>query len=200
MTKRLRDETIYLAPQILGSRDLNGNPVIYDEKTNENLEPNNIDDKIKIYKRQVMEWFLNRASRLLKGKNNGFIILMIATSYIEGVQQYMNGNTSNNHSKTTFRQGLRRIFALDNVSDSLLNDFYQHVRCGLFHNGMSGDKVVISNDFLEPIAFPQNQTIDINPRMFLTKIREDFSKYISILKDTSNTNERRHFDNMFSVI
>jgi len=200
MTKRLRDESIYLAPQILGSRDLNGNPIVFDERINEILDVNSLDDKIKIYERQVKVWFLDRASRLLKGKNNGFIILMIATSYIEGVQQYINGNASNNQSRIVFRQGLRRIFTLSNVRDSLLDDFYSHVRCGLFHNGMSGDKVVISNDFLEPISFSLNQTIDINPRLFLTKIRADFSKYISILKDNSNTNERQHFNNMFNVI
>lgn len=200
MPKRLRNEPIYLAPQILGWRDINGNPVIYDEKTNEYLDSNNIDDKIKIYERQVLSWFLDRATRLIRGKNNGFIVLMITTSYIEGVQQYMNGNTSNNQSRIVFREGLKRIFALNNVRDSLLDDFYKHVRCGLFHNGMSGDKVVISNEFLEPIAFSQNQTININPRLFLNKIRDDFYVYISMLRDRNNAMERENFDYMFSVI
>lgn len=198
MPKRLRDYSIYLAPEIRGLRKSDGSHEVYDEKNQEYLNPNTIDDKIKIYERQVKEWFLNRASRVLKGKDNGFIVLMISISYIEGVQQYINGRPSNGNSRVVFKQGLNRIFSL-NVDNTKLNNFYSQVRCGLFHNGMSGNQVIISYSYPQPIDFSEYDAIKINPKTLLNEIRKDFSNYIAILKDQTNVTERENFSRMFSV-
>jgi len=107
MPKQLRNYPIYIAPQIRGYLKSNGEPVVFDERTNQNLDPNNIDEKIIIYERQVKEWFLNRASKFLRGKNNGFIVLMITISYIEDVQQYLNGQSSHGNSNRFFQEGMR---------------------------------------------------------------------------------------------
>lgn len=199
MPKRLRDTPIYLAPQIYAQRDVKYNPIIDDEKTGQRLDPNNINDKIIIYERQVNEWFLERASKLVTGKNNGFIILMIATSYIEGVQQYIKGEKSDRHSKEFFREGFRRIFGF-NISNFEIDKFYKHVRCGLFHNGMSDDPIVIGYDMPLSIDYSQPGIIKINPRLFLVEIQKDFSDYIIRLKDPNNLVERGYFDRMFSVM
>lgn len=201
MTKKLRDTPIYLAPQIKGRRDQNYEAIITDETTGQQLNPNCIDDKITIYERQVNGWFLDRASELIIGTNNGFIVLMVAASYIEGAQQYINGVTSNGRSKEFFRQGLTRIFELNDIPETLINKFYRDVRCGLFHNGMSGDLVIISREFLIPIKFTQTPTtIEINPELFLLKIKRDFSDYIQTLRNHNNVTERVKFGQMFNVI
>jgi len=166
MPKQLRNYPIYIAPQIRGYKDEMGQPIVFDEKTQTNLNPNNIDDKIIIYERQVKGWFINRAFRLLRSKNNGFIVLMISISYIEGVQQYINGRTSHNNSNISFQTGLRRIFGL-NEPNHVLGDFYSQVRCGLFHSGMTQNKVIISNEYLQVIDFSEANTIKINPKLFL---------------------------------
>lgn len=198
MPKRLRNYQIYLAPKISGLIKPDGSPDIYDEKMAECLNPSNIDDKIKIYERQVKEWFLERAFRMLKGRNSGFIVLMICISYVEGVQQYINGQSSDRQSRNVFKQGLNRISSL-NVTQDKLDNFYNQVRCGLFHNGMSGSQVIISDGFLQAIDFSEDNTIKINPRLFLSEIRKDFAIYISKLKNSANVNERSNFDCMFSI-
>jgi len=197
MPKQLRDYPIYIAPQIRGYKDRNGQPIVFDERTNRNLDPNNIDDKIVIYERQVKDWFLNRASKLVNGNKNGFIVLMISISYIEGVQQYMNGQTSHNNSARFFREGIRRIFQL-NEQDNVLNDFYSQVRCGLFHSGMTQNKVIISREYEQVIDFSEYNTIKINPKLFLREIRLDFNRYVRLLKNTNNNEERNRFSQMFS--
>ncbi|HOI18672.1 MAG TPA: hypothetical protein PLX15_02300 [Candidatus Woesearchaeota archaeon] len=199
MPKQLRDYPIYIAPQIRGYKDRTGQPIVFDERTNRNLNPNDIDDKILIYERQVKDWFLNRASRLVNGNKNGFIVLMISISYIEGVQQYIKGQTSHNNSGRFFREGMRRIFQLSD-SDNVLNDFYAQVRCGLFHSGMTQNKVVISRDYEQVIDFSEHNTIKINPKLFLRAIRLDFNRYINLLKNPENNNERNNFNRMFSNI
>lgn len=200
MPKRLRDEPIYLAPDIMGYRDDNYNPVISDLRTDTNLNPYNVDDKIIIYKRQVEEWFLNRAVSLCHRKNNNFIVVMIATSYVEGVEQYRTGRESNGHSRQFFLAGLRRIFDMQNVSDDQLSNLYKHLRCGLFHNGMSGDEVVLNRSLVNAIDFSNSGTIDINPKLYLDAIIQDFNQYIDDLHNLNNIELRNSFNGMFTVV
>ena len=200
MPKRLRDEPIYLAPKILAFRDVNYEPVITDERTGKKLNPFIIDDKIYIYKRQVEEWFLNRAVSLCHRKNNNFVVVMIATSYIEGIEQYRNGRLSHGHSKQYFSDGMKRIFGIQNVSDNQLKMLYKHLRCGLFHNGMSGDVVVLNRTLKGAIEFSNRGTIDINPRLFLAAILKDFQQYINELSNQNNTILRNNFNRMFTVV
>ena len=201
MPKKLREYSIYIAPQIRGYLD-DGRPIVFDEKTRLNLNPNNINDKITIYERQVKEWFLNRASKLLQGDKNGFIILMVSISYIEGVEQYRQGNNSNNNSRNYFEIGLRRIFDLSeiDISDDKLNDFYSNVRCGLFHDGMTRSEVIINRENSEPIDFSELNTIKINPKEFLKKIRLDFNEYLKELRGSENSELKSNFDYMYRIM
>jgi hypothetical protein len=198
MPKQLRDYWIYLAPQIRGKRNSNGGFEVYDERTGDYLNPNDIDDKIIIYERQVKEWFLNRASRLLRGKNNGFIILMIAISYIEGNEEYRAGESSNRRSNEFFKRGMQRIFSIEEHPDQL-NDFYNQVRCGLFHSGMTRNKVIINREQESlTIDFSEINVIKINYKKFYHKVRKDFEGYLKILKNQRNSAEKTNFNQMFS--
>ena len=97
----LRSEEIYVAPQMLGKYE-DRTPVVIDEKNNnEKLYPTNIEHKIKIYEREVNEWFLVPATKLLEQDNSNysFIVLMVCMSYLEGVEQYKTGIESNRRSK-----------------------------------------------------------------------------------------------------
>jgi len=199
MVKKLRDYQIYIAPYITGYYIEPGVPYVNDEITDENLDPNNLDDKIKIYERQVKYWFLDRANNFLRGNNNGFVILMICISYIEGIEQYRVGQSSNGRSREFFRNSLRRILKV-NTSNQVLNDFYSQVRCGLFHNGMTENKVIIRNEYPDVIDFNEPDTIKINPKLLLQAIRRDFKKYIFDLQNDVNEDLRNNFDNMFSVV
>lgn len=198
MAKQLRNYPIYIAPRISGYYDNLGQPIVFDEETNINLNPNDVDDKIIIYERQVKGWFLNRASKLLQGDYNGFIILMISISYIEGVEQYRQGIDSRGRSRNFFISGLRRIFNLHTITNNVLNDFYSQVRCGLFHTGMTQSKVIISKELERPIDFSVPDVIKINPKKFLNKVHRDFRAFINILKDNNNITERNNFDTMFN--
>lgn len=199
MPKKIRKYPIYLAPNIVGV-DESGIIKIYDEKEAINLKPNKTDDKIRIYERQVKNWFLEIGSKLLNEDNSGFIVLMIGISYIEGVQQYMNATSSKGNSKKLFKQGLIRIFKFSDEQENELDRFYSQVRCGLFHNGMSDSQVIISDDYVQSIDFSESNTIKINPKLFLSTIQNDFNEYILCLKDEDNSDLRDNFNKMFSVL
>lgn len=206
MPKKLRERPIYLAPKISGRRDESYNPIVVDELTDRKLRPDNtnnpenIDDKIYIYERQVNEWFFKIADKLseMRDLHSGFIILMIATSYIEGVQQYIKGERSNGRSKEFFVEAMKRIF--HNIGKSDAEKFYDQVRCGLFHDGMSKECVVVSYDFPEAVRFVDDRIIEINPKLFLDKIKDDFGTYLTELNNRENTEKRSKFASMYSVL
>ena len=54
--QKLRLDPIYIAPDIIGWKDKEDNIYVFDERTHQQLNPTNINDKIKIYERQVKDW------------------------------------------------------------------------------------------------------------------------------------------------
>lgn len=172
------------------------------------VDYDDINTQILVYEDSVKTWFLDTAKYLtIKNKVNlpfweefdtneaGFVIIQVAISYIEGNQQYREGETSKKKSKDFFRKAMKHIFPeicdLKDI-DLFLNRFYEQVRCGLFHDGMTGRLVTINGKYPKPLEF-LNSEILINPYKFLDRIIKDFEKYISELKDINNRELRENF-------
>lgn len=202
MTKKLRSYWLRIAPDIIG-RIYRGRTTVIDERNNETLDPYNVDDKIKIYERQVKEWFLNKVSRSIRGKYYGMIVLMVCLSYLEGVEQYRKGRSSVDirrrrfESKSFFRDSLNRLYP-GQFTTVQLNNLYEQARCGLFHNGMTDSMIVYSYNYPEPLDFREAGTIKVNPKILLKDVKKDFKKYLRELQ--TDRDLRRNFDNMFSVV
>lgn len=197
MPKRLRREPIYIAPQIIGNINEEGNSWVFDERTGEELNPREPHDKVKIYERQVKKWFLEPARNLVryKSENKGFIVLMICLSYIEGVEEYRTGESSRNRSEDFFRNGLNRIYP-NRFTSNQFSRFYREARCGLFHNGMVRGQIIINSSFEESLSFPDDDTIKVSPAKFLKDISDDFDSFLRTLREDSEA--LRRFDSQFS--
>lgn len=197
MPKKIRTSPLYIASGIKANKDNNNNYNVYDEIEKISLDPNNPDDKIKIYKRQVENWFLNPAEEFLKLDDCGFIVLMICLSYFEGVEEYKQGKGSNNNSKSYFIDSINKLYP--NIhTNKQLGDLYKEARCGLFHTGMIKGKTIISYDFESPINFVDENTIKINPELLLRDIKKDFSNFIEQLRN--DTNKKQRFSELYSNI
>jgi hypothetical protein len=195
-------EDIHIAPGITGKKEDGGELVITIDSNRERLYPEeNIEHKIWIFERQVNGWFLDQAYSLLEeqDEDNGFVILMIATAYIEGVEQYRKGQPSDGNSRTFFEEGLKRIFGMKSCFEDKLYDLYKELRCSLFHNGMTGRYIRIHSDYVNPIDLSDSKIIKINQRLFLEKVKEDFEQYLTDLKDTEKTELRNNFNNWYTL-
>ncbi len=199
MPKRIRDYPIYLAPSISGVLKQGMGAEVIDERTGRNLNYLDLQDKIFIYERQVSEWFLNNGALIVDKTEYGFVVLMICMSYIEGIEYYRNNSFSTNRSRESFVNSLKRIFGDDKFSQDNLNKLYKHVRCSLFHTGMSDGQLIISNHYDEAISFLEDDTILINPKLLLRELTDDFNNYLSELRDTQNTDLRRSFNSKFKL-
>lgn len=198
MPKRIRRESIYIAPNIIGSIQDDGTYLVIDERENTQLDPTDVFDKITIYERQTKGWFLEPTLRMVRYKpqHKGFLVLMSCLSYIEATQQYIEGQGSIGGSKETFIRGTNRIYP-EQFSDDNIKRLYQQARCGIFHDGMSRGQIIISKDFDESISFTQDD-IKINTKKFLKDIIDDFNNFINLLKVDELA--RNNFDRMFSNI
>lgn len=196
MPKKLREYPIYVAPGIKGELKDDG-PYVFDEETDTVLDPNILSDKITIYERQVKGWFLDRATSISKVRNNGFIVLMICLSYLEGVEQYRVGQRSNNQSRQFFVNALERLYPNQYAKDKL-EDLYRQARCGLFHNGMTESKIIYDYDVTVPIDFSDEFAIVVNPKILLQDIQNDFRYYIQNLRNDSIL--QANFDRMFTIL
>ncbi|HEY8658678.1 MAG TPA: hypothetical protein VIL78_06555, partial [Hanamia sp.] len=143
-------------------------------------------------------WFLIPATNLseYKNKNKGFIVLMICLSYLEGIEQYRRGQRSNRNSGDFFVSAVNRIYP-NKYQNTDLNHFYKEARCGLFHNGMVGGRVIINNQFSESLEF-QSGDIKINTKEFLKDIKNDFQNYLNDLQVDQQL--RQKFDRFYSNI
>ncbi len=198
MSKKLRKEPINIAPDIVGWLDENYEPHVIDNRSGRYLDPRNISHKIDIYERQVKDWFLNPAINLskYKNKNKGFIVLMICLSYLEGIEQYRQGQNSNGSSRRFFISAMERLYP-NIFTENQLGDFYAQARCGLFHNGMVRGKIIINNGFQRSVEFIGGD-IKVSPSKFLKDIAEDFENYLHELR--TNEQSRNTFDGMYSNI
>lgn len=216
MGKKIGDEWVFIAPEIRARKE-NGIPIVEDLRTNTRLRVNNIEDKIKIYERQVKEWFLKKASYSMRGKNYGFIGLMVCLSYLEGVQQYREGETSEENlrryqrnrdnrgntenelfgSKGFFVKSLIRIYGNEYTIPNL-KLFYKQARCGLFHDGMTKDMIRYRYDYPQALDFSVEGLIMVNPKILLKDIKKDFNKYLKELRTVTNTELRTNFYNMYT--
>lgn len=198
MPKRIREGVnLRIAPGIMGTKK-GGIPVIFSEDCKKKYAYNNIDDKIEIYEKQVNGWFLKHSSNLAIQDGGSFVSVMIALSYIEGVQQYKEGCSSNSRSGGFFIEGFKDIFG-NGYSDDDIRALYKEARCGLFHDGMTRGDIILKSDSTTAITFDREQII-ISPRLFIREIEKHFNDYIAILKDVNNEDQRDKFNSMYRLI
>ncbi len=170
--------------------DINSGTLIDNSK---NIIPYDADGKILAFEDRQKTWFFDVADFLQENKyeDSGFIVLMIGVAYLESTQQFINGKSSKNNSSKFIEEALERIFPEMTKEEKDL--FIDGVRCGMFHDGML--KKGIFADFSQKSLFHIHQDmLIINPYEFLTWTKRDFVRYIKLLKNKNNINERQKFE------
>ena len=184
---------------------IHGDPKVIDQTAGITLDPYNLEDRISIYERQVFGWFIDPAAKLIELINEGaaFVVLSICFSYLEGVEQYMRGESSHFKSQDFFCSAAQRVFSGEaSLTQDQLVSLYRQARCGMFHDGMTRSGVIYDTSIKRPLHVTNNGSMDIiafNPDLCLDAARNDFKSYISKLRNQSNCNLRNNFDRMYSI-
>jgi hypothetical protein len=182
-----------------------GDPSVYDELNKTHLNPQDIDDKILIYERQVKGWFIKPAERLLDmlgEADSAFLILSVCLSCLEGIQQYIEGKSSTRKSKKFFTRSFQRVYATAGLDDRAVRDVYDEARCGLFHDGMTRSRIVYNLN--QNVSFRKTdngsqEMYEFSPRLCLEGMKADFNSFIKELQDPSNITRRDGFGGLHDI-
>jgi hypothetical protein len=190
--------------------------------------PLNIDDKITLLEDRVVGWKLNIAEQVINGLKDsdgnvikepiphaGFATLDILFSYFEMIGKYEAGYADKYESKSHFMAGVYAVFpnlniplpspvigivgVVRTIADEVLDLLYEGVRCGLYHAGITNNRIVLTGEAQHPLSFEiQNQMLIINPHLLVSALKVHFSGYVSRLQDVSNNELRRNFEKRFN--
>lgn len=170
--------------------------IIDDQHAGVLLPKNDLGTKILIYKDRVEGWFLDFAALLLRDGDADYVVLQIAIAQIEGMQQFRDGERSEGNSPACFARGLRAVLGRGKHDDVDLEDFYNAIRCGLFHNGFTKGAAFVSRGYPEAFDLVTGQ-IRINPEKLFDAVKKGFARYIELLGDESNGNLRASFQRVW---
>lgn len=162
-----------------------------------------LDNKISVFEDRVIGWQLDIAKKCAALDHSGFAVLHIIMSYFEAIAKYKDGFVQYEKSKKYLKQGLLDVLpSLKNikshVQEQIAEKFYEGVRCGLYHGGMTPRGIFISGEINEPLELIDN-CLHIHPNKLLDQVCSHFDEYIRQLNNSQNSNLRRNFEKRFDM-
>ena len=121
-------------------------------------------------------WFLDIAYQMVENGElhpGDYVAVMVSLSYIEGVQQFREGQeTPRGSSEKYFTESAKRIFR--DQSTEVIERLWKEIRCGLFHSGFTNGKINLTYRYgTTPIHFEEDY-IYTHPKIFLKCVQDDF--------------------------
>jgi len=159
----------------------------------------NLDTKILIYEDRITGWFFDIADELRSNNETGYVILMIATAYLESNQKCIEGYCKDDWKESTnrLRRAIRRLFV--DIPEIAVDFLVTDLRNGLFHDFIAKGNTSIQNT-LPHVFFGDKNGIVINPHLFLDAVKIDFENYILKLKDVNNAQDRKNFEKYWDYL
>jgi hypothetical protein len=167
-----------------------------------------LDQKILIFEDRVLGWQLEIAEEIratIEAKETigkpmqhaAFALVSILFSYFEMVAQYLEGADSEGQSKAMFRKGMEAVFP-GRFSEDEKNRIYSHIRCGMYHSGLTKKGVLLDGDYPDPILI-DGSLVKVNPHKLSPMLKAHFEGYVARLKLPANATERGDFELMYDL-
>lgn len=181
------------------------------------LRSGTVEDKADVFADQINDWLLDHAHALAstdyeRSQHAGFVILQILSPYFEMIAAFLKGQSSDHKSAQFWEYGFFYVFPeleqqvrASGVSDpekqmaALAARFYAQVRCGLVHEGLTRNSVVVgrATPHVFNVAADRNtgqiHHIEIDPFQLVASVQKNFDAYVAKLKDPSQFELRAAF-------
>jgi hypothetical protein len=158
------------------------------------------DDKVCIFEDRVRGWQLEVGLGCYhKVRDGGFGALYVTLSYFELIARYRSGSTNTKKAGAKFAAGFKDFaiftgFASSPAFPKVCELLYEGARCGLYHVGMTKEKVFIGGGRAEMFEFDAGTgRLVIDPGQLIEAMLRHFQAYIAELMDPANSKLRRDF-------
>lgn len=173
------------------------------------------DEAIKIFKNRFETRFFKPLEALTEHPEekikfySGFTVLAIDCLLIETFNQFYHGIEDSEekfkYNCQTFKDFFERsdFFKNDFDTEEKIAIFYQHIRCGLLHQGETKENTRVNLKKAQLISLIDNsgiKSIELNRREFHKRVTNYFHDYISKLNDKSEWQLRRNFKTKMDLI
>lgn len=160
-----------------------------------------LDDDITLFDEQLTGWLFEHVRELGSAhysnhEHSGFAILMLVTAYFESIEAFKRGAPG--PSKAYFVAGIRDVFpSLTSMRRSVLEELYDQLRCGLYHQSAPKSRVSIAHAS-QPIAIELDAAraikgVTIDPWALAKAVESHFRQYIVDLRNPKNAALRHAF-------
>lgn len=171
--------------------------------------PVSIDDKIDVFADRTIGWQLGIANLIANGSpaikaipHSGFAVLSIVINHFEFIAKYKEGFDKKGKPEKFFKKGVKEVFPKlleypEDIVDDLLKLLYSGARCGLYHDGITGSKIILTGEIKAAVKYDNGKRLIINPHKLVTRLIEHFHTYIEELKIPNNQDLRINFERRF---
>ncbi len=196
----------------ISSSDTNESWVKLDLSDNNSADWNKA---IKIFKDRFETRFFRPITALVKHSDekikfySGFTVLAIDCLLIETFNQFYHGIDDSDEmfrpNCKTFKDFFQRsnYFNKDFDTDEKISIFYQHIRCGLLHQGETKEDTIINlkkSQLISVIEVNGIKSIELNRGEFHKRVTDYFNDYIEKLKDNNQIQLRNKFKDKMDLI
>lgn len=165
------------------------------------LEAPTFGDLVDVFEDLWLHHIFNPVAALLDMPHGDVAAMLVLSSYYEAIESLYRGTSSKSRSRDFFVAGFCRVFKADypNIAKAA-SAVYEHVRCGLAHEGMFTYKVQYSHAALRAflLTYPKRAdgsldieaevtSIVINPVRTFQGTKTHFSSYVSSLRQRTDT-------------
>lgn len=148
-------------------------------------------DKIKLFESQVLGWQLSIANDIINvhsraNPHAGFAVLSILLNYFEMIGKYLKGYEGIKQSKKHFTIGFLDVFKNIKVSDKVIDVLYEDARCGMYHEALIGNRIILTGAHNTPIFVINKDlpAIAIDPQTLTSTLISHFNGYVKKIQES----------------
>ncbi len=154
-----------------------------------------VEKTVDVFEDRVNGWFLDWAEKInhptSEYEHAGFAVLNLVLSYFEYIMIFKRGASSDGKSSKFFADGIKDVFpkfkSWNNAdSKDFLDTLYKHARCGLYHAGMTREKILLLDNNHIIFFNKKDNMIYIDRHKLVPVIQEHFKNYITQLRQGDN--------------
>jgi hypothetical protein len=171
------------------------------------LENPTFEDLVDVFEDLWKKHVLVPCEMLLRFPHGDVAAMTVLSPYFEAIWIHLSGEDSDKNSKKFFVKGFSQVFKSDSPGlNKAAEAIYEHVRCGLAHEGALRRKVHYSREGAKAffLTYPKKPSgelnfeapvvsIILNPYRVYEGVKMHFEDYVRELRSTSDKSKRDAF-------